>query len=225
MPRTARAAAGGVVYHVLNRGNGRMGIFRKPGDYQAFLDLLREGKEKASIELFGFCLMPNHWHLVVRPRGDGDLAAYLSWVSNTHVKRYRSHYSRTSGHLYPGRYKSFPVETNAYFLTLLRYVEANPPRAKLAARAQDWQWSSLGADRKSLADLLDAWPMRRPRDWTGKVNEPLRDTERLQVKTSLERGRPLGTPAWTEQIARRLGLQYTINPRGRPRKREASEGG
>jgi putative transposase len=110
MPRTARAALGGVVYHVLNRGNGRMGIFRKPGDYQAFCDLLVSGRRQADVEVFGFCLMPNHWHLVLRPRRDGDLAAYLSWVTNTHVKRYRAHYRRTSGHLYQGRYKSFPVE-------------------------------------------------------------------------------------------------------------------
>ncbi len=144
MPRTARAAVGGVVYHVLNRGNGRMGVFRKPGDYRAFLDFLLEGKEKAQIELFGFCLMPNHWHLVVRPRGDRDLAGYLSWVTNTHVKRYRAHYRRTSGHLYQGRYKSFPVEDDVYFRTLMCHVEANPLKAKLVARAQDWEWSSLG---------------------------------------------------------------------------------
>ena len=87
MPRTARAADGGIVYHVLNRGNGRMGIFRKPGDYQAFMELLLDAKERAAVELFGFCLMPNHWHLVLRPKGAGDLAAYLSWLTNTHVKR------------------------------------------------------------------------------------------------------------------------------------------
>jgi len=130
MPRTARAAVGGLVYHVLNRGNGRMGVFRKRGDYGAFLQLLPDGKDKAKIELFGFCLMPNHgstelaevWHLVLRPRGDRDLARYLSWVTNTHVKR--AHYRRTSGHLYQGRYKSFPVEDDVYFRTLMRYVEA-----------------------------------------------------------------------------------------------------
>ena len=143
MPRTARAAVGGIVYHVLNRGNGRIGVFRKPGDYLAFLQLLLDGKTKAQIELFGFCLMPNHWHLVLRPKGDRDLAGYLSWVTNTHVKRYRAHYRRTSGHLYQGRYKSFPVEDDVYFRTLMRYVEANPLKAKLVDHAQDWQWSSF----------------------------------------------------------------------------------
>ena len=70
MPRTARAALGGLIYHVLNRGNGRMGIFRKPADYQAFAAILLDGKQRARVNLFGFCLMPNHWHLVLRPEAE-----------------------------------------------------------------------------------------------------------------------------------------------------------
>src|SRR5258708_16550089 len=173
MPRTARSALGGIVYHVLNRGNGRMQIFRKPGDYQAFLKLLLEGKEKAQVELFGYCLMSNHWHLVLRPKRDVDLAGYLSWVTNTHVKRYRAHYQRTSGHLYQGRFKSFPVQQDSYFLTLMRYVEANPLRAKMVDQAEAWQWSSLGCDAEFAAKLLDPWPVIRPRNWTALLNPPL----------------------------------------------------
>jgi putative transposase len=219
MPRTARAALGGVVYHVLNRGNGRMGIFRKPGDYQAFLALLVDGKQHADVEVFGFCLMPNHWHLVLRPRRDRDLAGYLSWVSNTHVKRYRAHYPRTSGHLYQGRYKSFPVEEDSYLLSLLRYVESNPIRCrlKLADRAQDWQWSSLGCDAKLSAELLSDWPLDRPRNWTALANQVMAASEQQRVKASFDRGRPLGTPGWTEAMARRMGLDFTLNPRGRPK--------
>src|SRR5258708_29465216 len=157
MPRTARAASGGVVYHVLNRGNGRMTIFREPGDYAAFLQLLIDGKDKARVELFGFCLMPNHWHLILRPQRGADLAAYLSWVTNTHVKRYRAHYRRSSGHLYEGRYKSFPVQYDTCFLTLIRYVEANPLRARLVPRAERWAWSSLGCDAKTASEFLDKW--------------------------------------------------------------------
>ena len=216
MPRTSRAAVGGVVYHVLNRGNGRMGVFRKQGDYVAFLQLLLEGKERAEIELFGFCLMPNHWHLVLRPKAGLDLAAYLSWVTNTHVKRYRAHYKRTSGHLYQGRYKSFPVQEDSYFLTLLRYVEANPLRARLVQRAERWAWSSLGCDAGLAAELLDPWPLKRPREWAALVNQPLPNAQRQRVKDSLERGRPLGDEQWTITAARKFALQYTLNPRGRP---------
>jgi len=218
MPRTSRAAAGGVVYHVLNRGNGRLDIFKKPDDFQAFLQILCDGKQKADVELFGFCLMSNHWHLVLRPKGDGDLASYLSWVTNTHVKRYRAHYRRTSGHLYQGRYKSFPVEEDAYFLTLLRYVEANPVRARMVSRAEQWRWSSLGCETKWAPKLLDRWPVNRPRNWAALVNQPPGDVERRRVADSMERGRPLGNDDWVRQTARRMGLDYTLNRRGRPGK-------
>jgi len=220
MPRVPRNPAGGVVYHVLNRGNGRMGVFRKPGDYAAFLDVLLEAKDKASVELFGFCLMPNHWHLVLRPNSAKDLPAYLSWLTNTHVKRYRAHYKRTSGHLYQGRYKSFPVKDDHYFLTLLRYVEANPLRGKLVARARDWTWSSLGCDPKRTADLLSPWPLPRPRRWADVVDEPTAPEERARLKDSFERGRPFGDDRWTRDTTRRLGLEFTLNPRGRPSQKE-----
>ena len=223
MPRTSRSAAGGVVYHVLNRGNGRMSIFRKPGDYLSFLQLLLDGKDKARVELFGFCLMPNHWHLVLRPKGDGDLAAYLSWVTNTHVKRYRSHYKSTSGHLYQGRYKSFPVQEDSYFLTLLRYVEANPLRAGMVARAEQWTGSSLGCNPNLAIKLLDSWPLKRPRNWTALVNEAIPAPQRALLKSCFERGRPLGDDPWTTKTAQKLGLQYTLNPRGRPAQRAANE--
>jgi putative transposase len=213
-----------MVYHVLNRGNGRMKVFRKPGDYQAFAELMTLAKEKANVELFGFCLMPNHWHLVLRPKGAADLARYLSWLTNTHVKRYRGHYPSTSGHLYQGRYKSFAVQEDAYLLTLLRYVEANPLRAKMVERAEQWRWSSLGCDRKLYTALLSDWPLPRPRNWTALVNEPLSQSDQGRVQVSFDRGRPLGQADWTAQIAKQLGLQHTLNPRGRPRKRGEKSG-
>ena len=222
MPRTRRAAVGGVIYHVLNRGNGRMQIFRKPGDYEAFLDLMAEAQERARVELFGFCVMPNHWHLVLRPRGREDLAQYMSWLTNTHVKRYRAHYRRTSGHLYQGRFKSFPVQEDAHLLTLLRYVEANPLRAKLVGRARDWRWSSLGcADDRSEA-LLSRWPLQRPRNWASVVDEEMNPADRARLKESLTRGRPYGSEDWTRLTARQMGLLPTLNPRGRPKQRPST---
>ncbi len=218
MPRTARAAVGGVVYHVLNRGNGRRRIFHAPGDYDAFVRVLVEGLAHAAVELLAFCLMSNHWHLVVRPRGDGDLAAYLAWVTNTHVKRYRARHRGTSGHLYQGRYKSFPVEADAHLLTLLRYVEANPRRARLAARAEAWRWSSLGCGDDVRAALLSEWPVERPRDWVRIVNRALGEPQARAIRTSIERDRPLGSEAWVKRTAARMGLTHTLRPRGRPRK-------
>jgi putative transposase len=143
MPRGARGIIGGVTYHVLNRGNDRRTIFHTPGDYAAFVDLLAEGKRHARVDLLGYCAMPNHWHAALIPETAGDLAAYLGWVTNTHVKRYRQyHGSAGAGHLYQGRYKSFPVQDDFHFLWLLRYVEANALRAGLVDRAEAWRWCS-----------------------------------------------------------------------------------
>jgi putative transposase len=219
MPRTARAAHGGLVYHVLNRGNGRQRIFRKPADFDAFVQLLVDGKRHADVSVLAYCLMGNHFHLAVIPRRDGDLAAYLSWVTNTHVKRYRAHYAGTSGHLYQGRYKSFVVQTDDHLLTLLRYVEANPLRAGMVRWAQDWRWSSLGCgDERTRAALLSPWPVDRPGNWLARVNRQMDDRQVEQVRQSIARGRPLGDDEWTQRMARRLGLQHTLRPRGRPRK-------
>ena len=130
-----------MIYHVLNRGNGRMRLFHKEGDYDAFERVLAEGLERYSVDLLTYCLMPNHWHLVVRPRTDEALGRLMGWVGVTHVRRHHEHYHRRgAGHLYQGRYKSFPVAEDDYFLMLCRYVEANPMRAKLVERAEEWQW-------------------------------------------------------------------------------------
>jgi putative transposase len=209
-----------MVYHVLNRGNNRQAIFRKSGDFAAFIKLLIEGKRHAHVDLLSYCLMSNHWHLVLIPNGDKDLAAYLSWVTNTHVKRYRAHHPNTSGHLYQGRYKSFVVEEDLHLLTLMRYVEANALRANLVADAQAWPWSSLGCDRDSGNSLLSPWPIDRPSNWVALVNRPLRDPDLEAIRTSIARGRPFGSENWMRRMCKRLGLEFTMRPRGRPRERK-----
>ncbi len=120
-----------MIYHVLNRGNGRMRLFHEERDYDAFEQVLSEGLGRYSVDMLTYCLMPNHWHLVVRPRTDEALGRLMGWVGVTHVRRHQEHYHRRgAGHLYQGRYKSFPVAEDDYFLMLCRYVEANPVRAK-----------------------------------------------------------------------------------------------
>jgi putative transposase len=214
-----RKAAGGVVYHAINRGNGRARIFHKPGDFDAFLNLLRDGERIVPMRLLGFCLMPNHWHVVLWPFEDGDLSRYIGWVTNTHVKRYREHYhDRGAGHLYQGRFKSFPVQDDYHLLTVLRYVEANPLRAGLAHQAGGWRWSSFAARERNPTDgLLSDWPVDRPGDWGATVGEVLDDTILAEVRGSIKRDRPYGEASWTTQIATLLGLTATLPSRGRTR--------
>ena len=211
-----------MVYHVLNRGNGRMRIFHKGGDYEAFQRVLAEGLERYPVEVFTYCLMPNHWHLVVRPGADDALGRWLGWVGVTHVRRYHEHYhSRGGGHLYQGRFKSFPVAEDDYFLTLCRYVEANALRAGLAERAEQWRWSGLWQRAEEAADVpLSAWPVERPRDWLARVNRALKEEQLDGIRTCVQRGRPLGPRQWVERTVARLRLEFTFARAGRPRKAE-----
>jgi putative transposase len=219
MPRPPRQLAAGVCYHVLNRGNDRGWLFRKPADFQAFLAILVDAAKRFDVDLLCWCLMSNHWHLVVRPRTDRALIDFMRWLTITHVRRHRAHYSSHSGHLYQGRYKSFPVEQDDYFLALCRYVEANALRAGLVTRAERWEWSSLWQREHSASEpKLSDWPVQRPAGWLAIVNEPMPKEQAEAVWTSLRRDRPLGSEKWVRRIAAKLGLEQTLKSIGRPRK-------
>ena len=130
MPRTVRASVGNVCYHVLNRGNARAQVFYKDGDYDAFMKCIAHACIEVPMRVLGWCLMPNHFHLVVWPHADGDLSKWMHWLLNTHVRRYHRHY-HSSGHVWQGRFKAFPIEQDEHLLTVLRYAERNAQRAGL----------------------------------------------------------------------------------------------
>src|SRR3954471_17776082 len=140
MPRTARASVGGMFYHALNRGNRREAVFHKPDDYDAFVAAIGDACRRLPTALVGYCLMPNHFHLVLRPRGDGDLGRWMQWLLTAHARRYHRHYG-TSGHVWQGRLQAFPIQVDDHLATVLRYVERNALRAELVTRAEDWSWS------------------------------------------------------------------------------------
>ncbi len=197
-----------------------MRIFRKAGDYEAFEAVLAEGLARYPVELLTYCLMPNHWHLVVRPGSDRALGAWMGWVGVTHVRRYHEHYhTRGGGHLYQGRFKSFPVAEDDHFLALCRYVEGNPVRAGLVERAEEWQWSGLWRRAHKQGELpLTEWPVERPRSWMAWVNRGLNEAELEGMRTCVQRGRPCGPEAWVRRTAARLGLEFTLRGPGRPRR-------
>jgi putative transposase len=223
MPRTARASQGGYCYHVLNRGNGRRPVFHKDGDYAAFVKLLRQAGERTPIRLLAFCLMPNHFHLVVWPIHDGDLSTYMQWLLTAHVRRYHQHY-HSSGHVWQGRFKAFPIQEDDHLLTVLRYVERNPLRAGLVRCAQDWRWSSAAPPVPGMP-ALDSGPVGRPADWLRWVEEPQTEAELQRLRESLRRGRPFGAEPWVAQAAQDLGLEASVRPRGRPKKAESAAAG
>jgi len=222
MPRNARIAPGGQVYHVLNRSVARLPLFRKEADYEAFERILLEAQAKHPTRLLAWCLMRNHWHFVIWPRVDGELTAFMRWLAHTHVMRWHvAHGTVGCGHLYQGRFKSFPIQRDEHFLTVCRYVERNALSAKVVKRAEDWRWSSLWVRRqggKELRALLSDWPVTRPRNWVKLVNEPMSAKELEKVGTCIARNRPFGSETWQKRTAGRLGLTHTLRSEGRPRK-------
>lgn len=222
MGRAKRAAKGGVVYHVLNRANARMTIFGKDADYEAFERIVDEALERTSMRILAYCLMPNHWHFVLWPLADNDLSDFTGWMTLTHTQRWHAERHTTgSGHLYQGRFKSFPVQEDEHFYSVCRYVERNALRADLVPRAEAWRWSSLHRWRHGTSQeksLLAAWPLPRRPSWVDHVNEPQSEGELEAIRRSIQRGRPFGDDTWTDRIARRLGLESTLRPRGRPKK-------
>ncbi len=221
MGRPLRAADGGYVYHVLNRANLRQPLFDKDGDYEAFERVLAEACARVPVRLLSYCVMPNHWHLIVWPRKDGDLSRFVGWLTLTHTQRWHAHRHTTgSGHLYQGRFKSFPVQEDDHLLTVCRYAERNPKRAALVRRAEDWRWGSLwrrecgtAAERAMLAE----WPVARPRRWVEIVNAAQTAAEEEAMRAAIQRSRPVGGDVWVNRAARRLGLEATLRPRGRPK--------
>lgn len=221
MGRPLRTAAGNVVYHVVNRANARQPIFETPADFLAFERVLVEGNARVGMRVVAYCIMPNHWHLVLWPRQDGDLSRFVGWITLTHTQRWHAHRrSAGFGHLYQGRFKSFPVQENEHFLIVCRYVERNPLRAGLVTRAEQWRWSSLWQRTHATYPIgwLAPWPVQRPQDWLEWVNEPQTQAELESLRCSVQRGRPYGAGMWLEDAVRKHGLGRTLTPRGRPKR-------
>ena len=169
----------------------------------------------------GYCAMPNHWHFVLWPQRHGDLAAFMQRLTITHVRRWQEHrHVVGEGHVYQGRFKSFPIEADEHLLAVLRYVERDALRAGLVERAESWRWGSLWrrrsgamAQRALLCDI----PIDLPRNWVQRVNRPETEVELESLRRCVRRGQPYGGDRWTKRMTKRLGLESTFRPRGRPR--------
>lgn len=222
MPRVERVDVANQIYHVLNRANARVQIFDKDKDYKQFEDILDKAVEKYDMRLLAYCIMPNHWHLVLYPRKDGDLSLFMGWLTNTHTRRWHTEKGTVGqGHLYQGRYKSFLCQDDNHFLTLVRYVERNPKKAHLVKKAENWKWGSVwkrenGTEKEKK--LLSEWPVSKPMDYLLYLNEPQTKEEEKVIQNSILRDCPYGGDNWKNNIIRKFKLESTINPRGRPKK-------
>ena len=215
MPRIPPGQIAGYAYHVLNRGNGGMTVFHKDGDYSAFLDLLAKAKTKFSVKVLAVCLMPNHFHLIVQPAEGAPVSAFMQWWMTSHVRRYHEHY-RSHGHIWQGRFKSFPIQQDGHLLTVIRYILRNPLRAGLVNQVLDWPWTSL-----RVSHVCDPLPVATPSDWLQWLDAPLFDHELRALRMCVNRQQPFGTESWRLITAVELGLEATLRKRGRPFKQLA----
>ena len=222
MARQPRVDISGEIYHVINRANARWNIFKNAKDFVAVLDCLEETKELFPLDIFSFCIMPNHWHFAIRPTQNGDMGRFFGKFTQKVTQRWHAaHHTIGSGHLFQGRFKSFLVEQDQYFLQLMKYIEANALRAKLADKAEDWRWSSLNlrlTNPERSAKILSAWPIDTPKKYLELVNNPMPKLLLETIRQSLSRNKPLGEVSWVNKMIKKFDLQYTVRPEGRPRK-------
>jgi len=203
-----------------------MPVFEDAHAYRSFMQVLQEGQERTSIRLLAYCVMPNHFHLIVWPARDGQMVEFMRWFQMVHSKRWhRFRQTEGAGALYQGRYKAFPVQDDDHFLTVCRYVERNPLRAGLVTRAEEWPWSSLGQRcRNCEGPCLETWPIPPPSNWLAIVNSGEIHAELETVRSSLAHGTAFGSSVWADGMrARGLAAQPRAGRhiKGRPLRGEA----
>jgi putative transposase len=216
MPRPLRQIAKNQCYHVINRGNNQARVFHEHADYAQFVALMKEAHERTSVPVLAVCLMPNHFHMVVRPTSETELSEWSQWLFTTHARRNHLKY-RTSGRLWQGRFKAFAIQEDSHLLTVMRYVERNALRAGLVARAEDWLWGSvrwrmMEQDQFPLAKP----PVKLPSNWVEYVNDAQTPDELSALRACVNRQRPFGSRVWVEVKARELGLTQSLRCVGRP---------
>jgi putative transposase len=200
MARVPRAFLGGHCYHVMNRGNARATVFHSHRDYLRFLKILNEAQERLAMTVFSACLMPNHFHLVLRPHARGDMSRWMHWVMTTHVARHRKVHD-TVGRIWQGRFKAFPIQQDAHLHAVMRYVERNALRAGLVQRAETWPWGSLHWRDAGQApiELADS-PAGLPAGWIQWVNEPQTSAELEALRRSAHYQVPFGDADWLKTV-------------------------
>ena len=220
MARKPRIDVGDNPYHILNRANARLPIFFKEDDFEMFESILEDACDEYGMRLLAYCLMPNHFHLVLYPRQDGDLRKFMQWLTLTHTQRWHTKNGTTgTGHLYQGRYKSVLVQDDAHILGLIRYVERNPLRANLVKNLNNWHFSSYwrrlhGTDAER--NVLAEWPIDIPADYDSFLHEPVTIEELSNIRRSVQGGQLYGSEEWIDAMKEKFKIEDP-KPRGRPK--------
>jgi putative transposase len=193
--KRVRAGYSGPVYHVVNHATKGQLLYEDFGEYLTFVRILAQTLDRQPVDLFAFSLMPNHFHLLLRPAEDRHLSAFMYDLTKTHaiaLRRWRGDLG--AGAVYKGRYRPSLVQTDAYFYAAARYVERNPSRAGLAERPKDWLWGSASRIHEIQGVKLAPWPVPRPEQWEEFVNQVEPARELAFIRRCVRRGDPLADP-------------------------------
>jgi putative transposase len=210
----------GIPHHVTQRGNRRERTFFEEGDYALYLDLLAEAAVRHGVEIWSYCLMPNHVHIIAVPRDEDGLGRTFRHV-HRHYAGYVNARLRVTGHLWQGRFSSVAMDEQ-HLCAALRYVALNPVRARLAAKAQDWPWSSVRAHLAGQDDhvVRVAPALERVGDFAAFLGEHFDEECTYAALRKAETiGRPVGTKQWLEDMAAKTGQPLLPGKRGPKPKR------
>jgi putative transposase len=219
MPRFRRLVVAGYPHHVTQRGVRRQTTFFDDLDYQTYLALALKAKEQFRVELWAYCLMPNHIHAIAVPREDGELSRFFATLHRRYARATNARYD-WRGHLWQERFYSVVMD-EPHTLSAMRYVELNPVRAGLAATAQDWRWSSARGNLSLISDpLIDKKDTRHPlvSDWREFLSEPVVERELEQLRRRTRVGRPSGDSDFIDRIEAKSGRSVRKRLRKKPKR-------
>ncbi len=222
MTRSLRINVGGEIYHCINRSVGRQTIFREHKDYRLFENILQELVDITGMRILAYCIMPNHFHLVLYPENNGELSDFMKRLTGTHTQRYRlATQTIGEGPLYQGRYKSFIIQNDMHLFTVLRYVERNPITAGLVDNPLSWKYGSVYRRYNGTVkekQLLSQWVCEEPDDYLNLLSQALTLKEIEKIESSEVKGIPFGNDVYVISTAEKYGVGSILRGKGRPRK-------
>ena len=225
MPRIARLVVPGVPHHVTQRGNRRETTFFEEADYRLYRDLLAQAATKAGAEVWAYCLMPNHVHVIVTPKDEDGLRRTFGDLH----RRYTGHINarhQWTGHLWQARFGSVAMDDD-HLLAAIRYVSLNPVRAGLVGRAEDWPWSSVRAHLGGRDDgvIMATRVLDRVGSFADFLGEAIDENVALaSLRRSETTGRPIGSDDWIRRLERDHARPLVPRKRGpKPREREGTQ--
>lgn len=231
MPRTSRVVLPYCPHHVVQRGHNRQTVFTHEQDYRRYLEDLKEFTADLNIRVHAYCLMTNHLHLLLAPDESTTSLGRLMKALAARATRHRNKLEGRSGTLWESRYKSSPVQTDAYLLTCLRYIELNPVRARMVTEAGDYPWSSYRAridtsEAESWLHLdqyylgLGLSESERKEGYARFIRSAVPDSELVLIRGALQRGQLTGNRQFVEEVSQILGRRIDVRGQGRPRRTE-----